>query len=45
MDAGAYPILPPAFSDWFAGRGWSPREHQLAMIEKAREGRDALLIA
>ncbi|HEY8003584.1 MAG TPA: ligase-associated DNA damage response DEXH box helicase [Phenylobacterium sp.] len=46
-DAGALPadLLPPRFADWFAKRGWSPRAHQLAMIEKARGGRDALLIA
>ncbi len=37
MDAGTAPILPLAFSGWFAGRGWSPREHQLAMVEKARQ--------
>jgi ATP-dependent Lhr-like helicase len=37
--------LPPKFRDWFAKRGWSPREHQLAMLEKARSGRGALLIA
>lgn len=37
--------LPPRFRDWFAARGWSPRAHQLAMLEKAREGRGALLIA
>ena len=37
--------LPPRFSDWFASRGWAPRPHQLAMIEKGRQGRDALLIA
>ncbi len=39
------PPLPPLFADWFAGRGWSPRPHQLAMVEKGRRGRDALLIA
>jgi ATP-dependent Lhr-like helicase len=46
-DAAGAPadLLPPRFADWFAGRGWSPRAHQLAMIEKAREGRDTLLIA
>src|SRR4051812_2573578 len=45
-DAGALAeLLPPRFADWFAGRGWSPRAHQLAMIERARAGRDALLIA
>ncbi|WP_372785791.1 ligase-associated DNA damage response DEXH box helicase [Phenylobacterium sp.] len=38
-------LLPPRFADWFASRGWSPRVHQLAMIERAQAGRDALLIA
>ncbi|AYV49185.1 DNA ligase-associated DEXH box helicase [Caulobacter flavus] len=38
-------LLPPRFSQWFAARGWSPRAHQLAMVEKAKAGRDALLIA
>ncbi|WP_333586802.1 ligase-associated DNA damage response DEXH box helicase [Phenylobacterium sp.] len=38
-------LLPAQFSDWFAGRGWAPRDHQLAMVERARAGRDALLIA
>ncbi len=38
-------LLPPRFRDWFAGRGWSPRSHQLEMIAHARAGRDALLIA
>lgn len=37
--------LPPRFQQWFADRGWSPRAHQLAMLEKARRGRGALLIA
>ena len=37
--------LPPRFQEWFASRGWAPRPHQLAMIEKGRQGRDALLIA
>jgi ATP-dependent Lhr-like helicase len=46
-DAAGAPadLLPPRFADWFAGRGWSPRAHQLAMIERAREGKDTLLIA
>jgi len=43
--ASAADLLPPRFADWFASRGWSPRAHQLAMIERARAGRDALLIA
>ena len=38
-------LLPPRFRDWFERRGWAARPHQLAMIETAREGRDALLIA
>src|SRR3954467_15056967 len=38
-------LLPPRFADWFASRGWSPRAHQLAVIERAQAGRDALLIA
>ena len=37
--------LPDLFTEWFAGRGWAPREHQLAMVEAARIGRSALLIA
>jgi ATP-dependent Lhr-like helicase len=45
-DAGApAELLPPRFADWFASRGWSPRAHQLAMIDRAKAGRDALLIA
>jgi ATP-dependent Lhr-like helicase len=38
-------LLPARFADWFATRGWAAREHQLAMIGKARAGRHALLIA
>jgi ATP-dependent Lhr-like helicase len=41
----ALTTLPPVFADWFAARGWAPRAHQLEMIEKARLGRHALLIA
>jgi ATP-dependent Lhr-like helicase len=43
--AGALTVLPPRFADWFASRGWSARGHQRAMVEKARAGRSALLIA
>jgi ATP-dependent Lhr-like helicase len=43
--AAALQLLPARFGGWFAGRGWTPRSHQLAMLEKARAGRDALLIA
>jgi ATP-dependent helicase Lhr and Lhr-like helicase len=38
-------LLPDRFEKWFASRGWSPRAHQLALLEKAREDRSALLIA
>jgi ATP-dependent helicase Lhr and Lhr-like helicase len=38
-------LLPDRFQKWFAARGWSPREHQLALLAKARDGRSALLIA
>ncbi|VDC24665.1 ligase-associated DNA damage response DEXH box helicase [Pseudogemmobacter humi] len=34
--------LPPLFSDWFAGNGWQPHPHQLALL--AARG-DTLLIA
>jgi ATP-dependent Lhr-like helicase len=38
-------LLPDRFVTWFAGRGWSPREHQLDLLQKARADRSALLIA
>src|SRR5579863_6186771 len=41
MDA----LLPDPFVKWFEGRGWLPREHQLALLAKARDDRSALLIA
>lgn len=45
----AVPPNPPALPDllcrWFAGRGWTPRPHQLALLAAAREGRHALLVA
>jgi ATP-dependent Lhr-like helicase len=37
--------LPEPFAGWFASRGWTPRAHQLAMVDKGRAGRHALLIA
>ena len=37
--------LPSKFNDWFASRGWTPREHQLALVDAAAEGESALLIA
>ncbi|WFU80877.1 ligase-associated DNA damage response DEXH box helicase [Bradyrhizobium sp. CIAT3101] len=38
-------LLPERFQAWFAARGWAPREHQFALLEKAREDASALLIA
>ncbi|HEX3809796.1 MAG TPA: ligase-associated DNA damage response DEXH box helicase [Rhizomicrobium sp.] len=38
-------VLPPAFARWFAERGWSPRAHQLALIEHAAAGESVLLVA
>ena len=38
-------LLPETFLRWFESRGWSPREHQLALLEKTRDDRSALLIA
>ncbi|MBI1366024.1 MAG: ligase-associated DNA damage response DEXH box helicase [Alphaproteobacteria bacterium] len=37
--------LPRKFEDWFAGRGWRPRRHQLDCLAAARAGRSHLLIA
>ncbi|RAI37738.1 ligase-associated DNA damage response DEXH box helicase [Rhodoplanes roseus] len=39
------PDLPEPFARWFAGRGWAPRPHQLALLAAAQAGRSALLIA
>ena len=37
--------LPPILDRWFAGRGWTPRRHQIAMFDAARQGRHAMLVA
>ncbi|VXC94696.1 ligase-associated DNA damage response DEXH box helicase [Sphingomonas sp. 8AM] len=37
--------LPAVLTDWFARRSWQPRRHQLAMLDEARAGHHALLIA
>ena len=37
--------LPPVVSDWFESKGWRPRRHQLEMLDVARRGSDALLVA
>ena len=37
--------LPDVLTDWFATKGWAPRRHQLEMLDAARAGRHALLVA
>ena len=37
--------LPAPFRAWFAGRGWQPRAHQLALLAHAQQQENALLIA
>ncbi|TCZ56274.1 ligase-associated DNA damage response DEXH box helicase [Roseicella aquatilis] len=37
--------LPEPFAAWFAGRGWTPRAHQVALLRAAEAGESALLIA
>ncbi len=44
-DPSGAELLPAAFQRWFAAKGWQPRAHQLALLEKAREGKSVLLIA
>jgi ATP-dependent helicase Lhr and Lhr-like helicase len=39
------PDLHPKISCWFARRNWSPRLHQLAMLQHGLNGHSALLIA
>ncbi len=38
-------LLPERFAAGSPARGWSPREHQLALLAKARDGALVLLIA
>lgn len=45
MPKAADTLLPPAFRDWFAARGWEPRAHQLALLEAADRNASALLVA
>ncbi len=45
LPEAAAALLPERFVRWFADRGWTPREHQLALLAKARDDRSALLIA
>ena len=39
------PLLPDRFTDWFAARGWSPRPHQLAVLQGIHEHPSVLLTA
>src|SRR5271155_5440676 len=38
-------LLTPNIAAWFAHRGWAPHAHQLAMLEAAARGENALLVA
>jgi ATP-dependent Lhr-like helicase len=38
-------MLPPELDAWFARRGWAPRRYQLEMVDAARAGTHALLVA
>ncbi|MDB5393633.1 MAG: lhr [Rhodospirillales bacterium] len=38
-------LLPPNIAAWFTHRGWTPHAHQLAMLEAAARGQNALLVA
>jgi ATP-dependent Lhr-like helicase len=38
-------MLPVQFQTWFASRGWSPRTHQLALVDHAARGESVLLVA
>jgi len=37
--------LPAVVAGWFESKGWQPRRHQLEILERARGGRSALLVA
>jgi ATP-dependent Lhr-like helicase len=39
------PLLPRRFHDWFREKGWKARDHQIDMLQAARDARSALLIA
>ena len=38
-------VLPPVIVDWFAARGWAPRQHQLDVLASYQSGASQLLIA
>jgi ATP-dependent Lhr-like helicase len=37
--------LPAPFIDWFAARGWTPRQHQVELVARAEAAESALLVA
>ena len=37
--------VPPEIAEWFAGRGWRVRRHQVEMLTASDAGRHALLVA
>jgi ATP-dependent Lhr-like helicase len=39
------PNLPPIIVDWFARKGWAPRQHQLDVLSSCQAGASAMLIA
>ena len=43
--AGGVTRVPEPFADWFQRRKWSPRPHQLALLQAAEARRSTLLIA
>src|SRR5437763_3138688 len=43
--APSAPNLPAPFLDWFAARGWTPRQHQLELLARAEAHESALLVA
>ena len=43
--AAARDLLPSRFRDWFAARGWAPRDHQLQLLSHSLDGRSTLLVA
>jgi ATP-dependent helicase Lhr and Lhr-like helicase len=38
-------LLPARFREWFAAKGWTPRAHQIELLDKHRQQRSTLLIA
>src|SRR5437764_231749 len=38
-------VVPEVVERWFDSKGWQPRRHQLEMLDLARRGRSALLVA